>query len=111
MIYNIPSEFPDLYAKCYDFSPSPGWESIVREASLKLSLLPGVCMTQVKSKFGGLRMYYSARTSTPEHLVEAMRIVQEAENLASGACEDCGEPGAGRNKEGYYYRSCERHVK
>jgi hypothetical protein len=107
----VPEEFPELYSDCDDFDPPYGWESIVRRASEKLSTVGNVKILQVKSKYASLRMYYRRADGESGYIEEADDVIKQAEREASKACEDCGEPGIGRKKGGWYYRSCERHVK
>lgn len=85
----ILADYPKLYEECYDFSPSVGWLSLIREMSERLKDT-NVKVVQVKSKFGGLRYYVNGTTS------ENYLIITKAETASYHICEDCGEPGTTR---------------
>lgn len=94
-----------------------GWLALVQELSVKIervlhdmvadgvlvSVLPGV--TQVKQKFGGLSIHMRGfgGVRMPETI---RRILDEADQQASIACELCGSPGTLR-KEGYMIVECD----
>lgn len=59
--------------------------------------------TQVKQKFGTLRVY------TNYHLDEISKIINEAEHASATTCEDCGKPGVMRGP-GYIFVGCEEHA-
>lgn len=61
-------------------------------------------LSQVKEKYGTLRMYWS---TYPDGLDE---IEEEAERKSETTCETCGKEGKLRG-EGWYYLSCYEHAK
>ena len=72
---------------CGTYVP-PGWMSIVdKTLSLLLSSDPPPSISQIKQKFGGLRIYLHG--GTEQHY----DIVRDAEVQCSTACEECGAEG------------------
>jgi hypothetical protein len=71
-----------------------GWWKIVEEASAAIEKLnqetPNmeIQATQIKEKFGGLRIYTNYTTD------EVEAIIEEAEKKAAVTCETCGGPGS-----------------
>jgi hypothetical protein len=82
-----------------------GWKPIAEEACNKIVALDGT-ISQVKEKFGGLRIYYNA----PEDVrAQCEEIVQEATVKCKGMCEECGRPGTTRNLAGWFKTVCDYH--
>lgn len=96
-------DFPNLYRERYEnrpdsimqygFTCGDGWEPLIRRASAQLEALilalpeaerPLYRAQQVKSKFGGLRLYMPRKT--PE--MDAVLRVADAESFT--LCEVCG---------------------
>ena len=69
----------------------PGWVDLVHDLITKLEGIPGVVVTQVKSKFGTLRVY-TKFDSADDAAVK--RLVSDAEFRSSHTCEVCGAAGA-----------------
>jgi hypothetical protein len=64
--------------------------------------IPGVTVSQIKEKFGGLRFYYDGGDT---HIDGMVRM---AEVWASHTCEVCGAPG--RSRSGGWIRTlCDEH--
>lgn len=105
--------FPDLFRHLTEKGPyygiawglecGKGWFDILNETFEKLdkTLVYNVnedgcdvegkpVLHQVKSKFGGLRIYLQSETS------EISKIIEEAEERCSVTCELCGAPGVMR---------------
>ena len=66
----------------------PGWRPIVAWAINEIEGLGGT-ITQVKEKFGGLRIYYFSESNSDQ----IDKIVRKAEGICSICCEECGRPG------------------
>jgi len=64
-----------------------GWYELVDELFEKLSKFDGLVLTQVKEKFGELRVYVNSGTD------EVYDIINEYENKSEKICETCGSPG------------------
>lgn len=98
--------FPLLYADrhasmkttcmCWGFECGDGWYELIKNLSLKLERviesLPAdqrehYRASQVKEKFGSLRVYLTASTEEMED------CILEAEEESARTCEDCGAPG------------------
>jgi hypothetical protein len=82
---------------------SDGWKPIMRDLQAKSE--PDVVLTQVKEKFGTLRIYYNGGS---EAFAQA---VNEAERASANVCEDCGQPGSTRDVGGWLRTVCDNHVK
>lgn len=95
----------------------PGWYDIIYNLSEKLQQLiatlpedyrKGQKITQVKQKFGGLRVYMH------KYMPEVYGLIEEAEKLAYKTCEQCGKPGqlcGDWKKNEWLYTSCKEHAK
>ncbi len=73
------------------FAVPPGWVTLVDKLCLeihgyleKFPEVPRIKVEQVKSKFAGLRFYYTGGDNT------VYRLVSLAENLSEEMCETCG---------------------
>lgn len=83
----------------------PGWEQILRDADAQIAPLafPDFYYTDVKEKFGGLRIYTSYSTPDIDSIIDA------AEALSLKTCESCGAPGRARTgKSGWITTECKR---
>ncbi len=95
---------PELYERCYDFSPPPGWVDIVDRLSDKLAKDPAVRIVQVKEKYAGLRVYLEDVDQRADDLVRA------AEAQAAEVCQECGYgPVKVVSRGGWLRRLCQRH--
>jgi hypothetical protein len=106
IIEKYPRLFPDGHPRC-GFHIGAGWLPIVDKLfSDILSLCRSKCIrvpevTQVKEKFGTLRIYVS--TNSP-----AIReMIDEVEAITYEICEDCGAPGRLRG-EGWARTLCDK---
>ena len=108
---------PESTAMCWGFSCDDGWFQIIWDASEKLEAIARtqsppkdgeederLCATQIKQKFGGLRIY------TNQYSDEIDTIITEAEKQASVTCEICGEPGTLRQKNLWLSTKCDKHA-
>ena len=118
--------FPNLYkdrykdmrttCMCWGFDCGDGWFDSLWDLSWELEKLivkhikdypecPAPKATQVKEKFGSLRLYMSYETKEMEDLIE------KAEELSSVTCEDCGKPGKLIAPNGWYRCLCDDCLK
>lgn len=65
--------------------------------------MPQIEFTQVKEKFGGLRLY----TNYGGGYVDG--VISMASRMSQCTCETCGQPGKIRGKR-WYYTACEQHT-
>lgn len=83
----------------------PGWQPIVKQAIDDIAGLGGQ-ITQIKEKFGGLRIYYY---SEDNHDMIG-EVIQNAENECAKLCEYCGKPGKLKEINGLWLKTvCEEH--
>lgn len=81
-----------------------GWFDLIDKAFSKLMLLnPRPQLAQVKSKFGGIRIYLDDSSD------EAFAIVNEAEIASEKTCEICGKPASLGSQNGWYSTLCDEH--
>lgn len=99
-------KFPNLYGDrhksmmetcmCWGCECGEGWYDLLYELSEKLENLilempeeerERFRASQVKEKFGLLRVYMSSETD------EMSKLIEEAENKSETICEQCGKPG------------------
>lgn len=120
-------DFPNLFsdydkdmkqtAMCWGCEHNDGWEGILREACEKLEPLiikwirdnPNNLdwkprFSQVKEKFGTLRIYWTSATD------EMYAITDEAEEKSETTCEICGAIGKLRG-QGWLYTNCYKCAK
>jgi hypothetical protein len=92
----------------------PGWYALVarlaRRLEAQIERLPRtsqrqVFCVQVKEKFGGLRFYMSATTTSMRATID--RATEESFHV----CEDCGHPGKPRRRRGWVATLCDDHAK
>jgi hypothetical protein len=77
-----------------------GWAGIITAMCELLSKDDTVRLTQVKEKYGALRVYYSGGEGYAEGIVDM------AEAMSSRVCERCDKPGRTRGG-GWLYTSCD----
>lgn len=71
-----------------------GWEKPVR-AALTVLEKHGATVKQIKTKFGGLRLYFNLPVGDAA-CEECREAVYEAERICWSTCEECGKPGSRR---------------
>lgn len=62
--------------------------------------MPQIQFTQIKEKFGGLRLY----TNYSDAYIDG--VISMASSMSESTCETCGQPGKMRGK-GWYYTACD----
>lgn len=106
--------FPRLFRRRRSEAPSlergflvgPGWDHVLAGLFEELSNLENegthpIQITQVKEKFGVLRVYldYPHRAAT--------EAIDHASRLSATICEFCGAPSAVRNRSGWFTTQCD----
>ena len=88
-----------------------GWHTLVDSFKFavdwdtKHNNMPPVVITQVKEKFGELRIYYNGGDSRTDAYATFASLVSQR------MCEDCGSPAKTRDQGGRYFRTvCEDHM-
>lgn len=86
-----------------------GWIPIVDEAATALTAIGGVCVDQIKQKFGGLRIYARAGSHDDAAVSDVIvRAVAKAETT----CERCGSTDQAKihtSKRGFMENLCAKH--
>jgi len=80
----------------------PGWHPILEQLHLDIIAVdPDYTTSQVKEKFGGLRVYLASCRHP-----DVNALIRAAEVRAQETCEDCGAPGRIRNRAGRIWLQC-----
>lgn len=100
---DIEKEFCDLMSRhITEFWHPEGWSDLVRGLLLTIAEVDPDCrITQLKEKFGGLRVYTEGTNDAAGEAIEA------AEKLSFRICEQCGEFGVTRSRGGWLRTFCE----
>ena len=119
---------------CWGIETDEGWSNLIDETCAKLEKYK-ICFTQVKEKFGGIRLYYRWRVEdyTPfekfkkriyyskigKFLIKAFKIktedeivfdiIMDAEHKSYDTCEICGKEGKISDKARWYKALCKTH--
>lgn len=96
---------------CWGLEIGDGWYCIINELCFKIEqyfrknpdLRSQFAFTQVKEKFGTLRVYYHGGDDTIDSYVD------KAEQDSAITCETCGKIGKLNKQQGWLYTSCEEH--
>lgn len=89
------------------FECGAGWTDLITAVGEVLDLWGAwVDFTQVKEKFGGLRMYFYG----VDEGGRADELVDAAEELSYALCESCGKPAKVRDRGGYIFTACDEHA-
>ena len=105
-LFGTPPFDPKKTLMCFGFECDQGWYPIIIDALSKmeqLDLPEDFRITQIKEKFGTLRIY------TNITIPAVTSIITEAEDLAAKTCEICGKPGTLDRSSGYYQVLCPEH--
>lgn len=89
------------------FEVDDGWFAIIEEMSQALDALnihvEDFWISQVKEKFGGLRVYIDVTSRVSESVQQQIRdIIQRAKGKADVTCELTGEPGVLCKRQGHF---------
>lgn len=111
----LTSKYPDLFHSDFWFEVGDGWtkllDNMLGEMQRETQLIPGgaiIQMDQIKSKFGGLRVYWSLLS---EHDLSKVcerlhNAVTKAEHLAQHTCAKCSAYGSTSQKNGWVDPLC-----
>src|ERR1035437_618186 len=95
-------------------SVGPGWSALIKELYLEMMNYPGVHLTQVKEKFGMLRIYWEGALEKNEVEVESVKRFNEfirlTENKSGKMCELCGKDGKVINENRWLSARCPEHA-
>jgi hypothetical protein len=115
--HQLKERHADLFGWGGDLAVGSGWRELIEKAVERIAAAvasaPGakVTITQIKEKFGGLRIYFdeeTALTGTARARVE--EAIALAEARADCTCETCGAEGRLYIRGGWYLTCCEIHA-
>jgi len=108
------NKFPDMFTQpsrgkrknslISNIACGDGWFDIIWKLCEEIEAMRPTVM-QIKEKFGGLRFYASFPKDYSE---QGWALVRKAEEQASETCEECGEPGEFRVRNGWRMLSCDK---
>lgn len=90
-----------------------GWAELAVETHDKLlDLDPNYTPCQIKEKFGAMRFYFDPSEDVDDDTYNKMKAIAfDAEDRSAKICEHCGEDGEPRSVNGWWYTSCEEHIR
>ncbi|QAU48842.1 hypothetical protein [Bradyrhizobium guangzhouense] len=90
-----------------------GWQGLLERmcSRIEAALRHGerIHFSQVKEKFGELRVYWRGEVS-PETADRIMHAISLARARSACTCEECGDEGRLYNKSGFYMTRCSQHA-
>lgn len=106
--------YKEKYPLAYNYqveSCSEGWLKLlepslknIQETNEKFPEHP-MTITTIKEKYGTLNIYMNFSNDEIDHLNDI------AEKLSETTCESCGEKGELKQHRGWYYTSCNLHIR
>jgi hypothetical protein len=96
-------------------SVEDGWREIIETVSSSIAAAVAEChtgemtITQIKEKFGGLRIYTQSRGLPDEVIEKADDAIELAEARSECTCETCGAAGVIHDRAGWLTTRCEKH--
>jgi hypothetical protein len=100
---------PSQTCMCFGIECGDGWYWLIDELCAALQYetdkfnAPQVQFSQIKEKFGELRIYTDSNDSNVQKAQ-----MDFAEDLSNKICENCGQMGATKTKTGYVKTLCEK---
>jgi Archaeal TRASH domain len=106
LFYNKSRDLSDLPINLFGIDCEDGWASLIRESLEKIDKIASKSgyptrVVQIKEKYGELRIYLDTETD------EMSEICLQATLSSRKVCEMCGNPGVLKEKNRWYYTSCE----
>jgi hypothetical protein len=86
-----------------------GWFPIIEQLLKDLRSIGATpVLTQIKEKFGGLRVYWTPfGHEIPTPSIET--VIRVAEERARKTCDRCGRPGYLAERKGWWATRCDKH--
>lgn len=99
----LKADFPTLFELGCSCDIADGWMPILRRLCDDLQHQKELRFTQIKEKFGGLRIYTSGSLN-----MEVYKRLNAAEEEAFKTCERCGDEGRlARTDSGWQFTTCQ----
>ncbi|KAK0224224.1 hypothetical protein IW262DRAFT_1459277 [Armillaria fumosa] len=99
-VTKYPSLFTDSEMQKWGLECGRGWEGLIREICNELKG-KNVAFTQIKEKYGKLRIYVRKADQ------ETRRYLEEMEEKLGTVCENCGRTGDMAVSNGWLFTTCE----
>ncbi|KAK0229851.1 hypothetical protein EDD85DRAFT_849894, partial [Armillaria nabsnona] len=104
LMTKYPSLFTDSEMQRWGLECGRGWEGLIRQICDELKG-KNVAFTQIKEKFGKLRIYVGKANH------ETRRFLEEMEEKSGKVCETCGRTGDLAVSNGWLFATCKECVK
>jgi hypothetical protein len=110
-------QYPKFFEKCGPPEVGYGWYPLLMTFGRDLRRLCDahggyMVASQIKEKFGALRVYAAETTGLPESARGiAELLIDWVVERCESTCEICGSPGSLRNVDDYHCVRCEQHTK
>lgn len=100
----ILKKYPKMFKRVKYFEIEDGWLDLLDQLCklLEPMLEEDQYATQVKEKYGGLRVYMTVLSD------KAWGIIEQFEEQSKKVCEVCGQPGFVRRNRGYMQALCDK---
>lgn len=113
-------KYPDLFQQrsldstktnmCWGILTGEGWIDLIdRMCQELMEKHPWVEFTQIKEKFGQLRVYIAPSQVTLPEYDAARKLIGRYEAESDSICEQCGAPGKLNRERGWIRVECEEH--
>lgn len=101
----LQARFPSAFKLHWGLECGSGWADLIAATlSIYEAADEPVWFSQIKEKYGELRMYGTGALGDLEDLED------HAEILSRHICEDCGAPGRTRSYRGWFRTQCNKHA-
>lgn len=107
------AKFPQLFAKLEWLQAEEGWDKLIEYLSIIIAdyieykipeeLREQVYFTQIKQKFGMLRVHMS------QQIPYIQGVITMANAMSGSICEKCGQTGSIRNAGNWLTTLCDKH--
>jgi hypothetical protein len=107
------AKFPQLFAKLEWLETGDGWDKLIEymciviqeyiEYKIPEELREQVYFTQIKQKFGFLRIHMS------QQIPYIQGVITMADAMSGSICEKCGQTGSVRNVGNWLTTLCDKH--
>lgn len=101
--------YPKLLTSLASFEVDDGWYDLIDYLLEELTPFD-ITIAQIKSKFGGLRVYYDINENlSDKDLHKVNNIIREYESGSITVCETCGKKGGRKSCHNWLMTLCDEH--
>jgi hypothetical protein len=114
--HDLMRQYPRLFEGYGCPTVGDGWQDLLERALARIAAAvahdgakASVRISQIKEKFGTLRLYFDSRSLSKKALASVDEAVELAEARSACTCEECGAEGRLYDRGGWYLTRCPRH--